>query len=582
MNSLRYIKDIVAKQKNRYVAGILCLLVVDALQLVFPRILGTAADRINTGALLGADLVRYSLIIAAIAVGIAVFRFLWRYSVLGASRAIEMELRNRFYGHLQKLDMNFYNNRKTGDLMAHATNDISNVTTAAGHGIILVIDSILIPVVAVAMMLGTAGVRLTAAVFLPLILLAFIITIFLKQMQIRVQDMQEAFSQLTETAREDFSGIRVIKSFVQEINQIRKFEKSNAHNRKMNLKFVRLISMLHPAVMSVSSLSFAIALWYGGILVINRQITLGDFVAFNSYLGMLVWPIAALGWIMSIFQRGKVSLGRINAIMDEKPGIMDSAAMSRITGISGKIELKNLTFSYPGARRPALRNISVTVEKGKTLAVVGRTGSGKTTLLNLILRLYNVEEGMLLIDDIHINRIPLQVLRSNIAYVPQDTFLFSTTIRENMDFFGFRDENSIIEASHTAGIYNDIMDFPDKFDTLVGERGVTLSGGQKQRIAIARAILRSPSILILDDCLSAVDTGTEEKILKSLKQIMSDRTSIIVSHRISAVRDADEIIVLEEGEIVERGTHESLLAYGGIYSSLYHKQLLAEQIDRMD
>jgi ATP-binding cassette subfamily B multidrug efflux pump len=277
-----------------------------------------------------------------------------------------------------------------------------------------------------------------------------------------------------------------------------------------------------------------------------------------------------------------VSLGRINAIMDKKPGIRDSATLSCITGISGKIELKNLTFSYPGARRPALRNISVTIEKGKTLAVVGRTGSGKTTLLNLILRLYNVEDGMLLIDDTHINRIPLQVLRSNIAYVPQDTFLFSTTIRENMDFFGFRDEDSIIEASQTAGIHNDIMDFPDKFDTLVGERGVTLSGGQKQRIAIARAILRSPSILILDDCLSAVDTATEEKILKSLKQIMSDRTSIIVSHRISAVRDADEIIVLEEGGIAERGTHESLLADGGIYSSLYHKQLLAEQIDRID
>jgi ATP-binding cassette subfamily B multidrug efflux pump len=582
MKNLRYIKDLLIKYRFRYLAGILCLLAVDVLQLVLPMVLGAITDLIKDGSLERSSLAKYVFYIIVIAVGIAVFRFLWRYLVLGVSRLIEEQLRNRFYSHIQILSADYFNTHKTGDLMAHATNDINSVTMASGHGIVVVVDSIVIPVVALIMMFGTVGLRLTLAAFSPLLGLAIIIGFFAKEMQVRIRKIHESFSDLTETARENFSGIRVVKSYAQEFEEIRKFEKSNKFNKQNNLNYVRLTSMLSPTVMSVSAISFAIALWYGGIEVINGHITLGDFVAFNSYLGMLIWPIAALGWVVNVMERGAVSLKRINEILDEQPEICDVEKTACISHIEGRIVFKNLTFSYPGSKRSALRNINITLEKGKTLAIVGRTGSGKTTLVNLIPRLFNVDNGMLFIDDVDINQISLQVLRSSIGYVPQDTFLFSSTIRENIDFYRGKPEEIIVEAAKCAGVYDNIMSFPYQFDTAVGERGITLSGGQKQRIAIARAIIGSPAILILDDCLSAVDTHTEEQILRELKHIMSERTSIIVSHRISTIKDADEIIVLEDGEIVERGTHESLLGQCGFYYSLYQKQLLAEQIEEVE
>jgi ATP-binding cassette subfamily B protein len=335
-------------------------------------------------------------------------------------------------------------------------------------------------------------------------------------------------------------------------------------------------------IMTVSALSFAVALWFGGIEVINGNITLGDFVAFNSYLGMLTWPIAALGWITSMFQRGSVSIGRINVIMDEKPEIENSHDAVNLKDIKGKIEFKNLTFAYSENSKPVLKDINITIESGKTLAIVGRTGSGKTTLINLIQHLYKIPEGMLFVDGFDINKISIETVRSHIGYVPQDSFLFSTTLKENIDFFQGNSFESIASAAKTARVYDNIMDFPKQFETVIGERGITLSGGQKQRIAIARAILREPSILLLDDCLSAVDTHTEEEILKGLHEVMSQRTSIIVSHRILAVKDADEIIVLDDGEIIERGTHQSLLEMQGTYSDLYQKQLLAEQMEEAE
>jgi ATP-binding cassette subfamily B multidrug efflux pump len=560
----------------------LCLLAVDALQLVLPIVLGTITDLIRARELERSSLAKYAFYIVIIAAGIAVFRFLWRYLVLGVSRLIEEQLRNRFYAHIQTLSASYFNAHKTGDLMAHATNDINSITMAAGHGIVVVVDSIVIPMVALVMMFNTVGPRLTLAVFSPLVLLAVIVGLFSKQMQIRIRRMQESFSDMTETVRENFSGIRVVKSYVQEFEEIRKFEKSNSINKQNNLKYVRLTSMLFPTVMSISSVSFAIALWYGGTEVINGHITLGDFVAFNSYLGMLIWPIAALGWVVNVMERGSVSLKRINEILDEQPEIRNAETIAPLSNIEGRIVFKNLTFSYPGSMKPVLKNINIVLEKGKTLAIVGRTGSGKSTLVNLIPRLYNVGNDMLLIDDVDINHISLNVLRNSIGYVPQDTFLFSSTIKENIDFYRGHSEESIVNASKWAGVYENIIGFPHQFDTAVGERGITLSGGQKQRIAIARAIIASPSILILDDCLSAVDTQTEEKILRELKHIMSKRTSIIVSHRISTIKDADEIIVLENGEIVERGTHESLLEQQGFYYSLYQKQLLAEQIEEAE
>ena len=599
MSTLRYIKDLLFKYKYSYLLGIIFLLCVDGLQLVLPKILGDFTDFLESGSLTRTKLGEYAIIVSLIAVGVAVFRFLFRYALYGVSRSIELSFRNRFYAHLQKLSVNYFNVHKTGDLMAHATNDMNNVTMSTGQGIIFAIDSLLIPVVSLIMMWNTAGIKLTAACFSPLLLLAVTVVFFMKIMQSSVQKQQEAFSNLTETARENFSGIRVIKAFVQEQKEIEKFEKANSINREANLKFVRLMSMMFPSVMAISALSFVIALWYGGILVIEGSLSLGGFVAFNSYLGMLIWPITAIGWVANMFQRASVSLQRINTILDEKPEIADqivpsgsniSKTAESITDtttdsdiiIDGTIEFRNLTFTYPGTDKPILENINITVGKGKTLAVIGRTGSGKTTLINMIPRLLSVPEGTLFIDGVDINNIPLSKLRSSIGCVPQDTFLFSASISENIDFFQGCSKNEIEKAAKTARIYNNICEFPNQFDTIVGERGVTLSGGQKQRVAIARAVLGTPSILILDDCLSAVDANTEEEILKDLKIIMKQRTSIIVSHRISAVKDADEIIVLDDGRIIEQGTHASLLELGGYYHELYNRQLLADEIEGVE
>ena len=626
MGMLRYIGDLLLKHKYRYVLGVIFLICVDILQLIIPWILGEATNSLESGALSRDTLAGFAISLALAAAGIAVFRFLFRYTLYGVSRSVELSFRNRLYAHLQELSVNWFNTHKTGDLMAHATNDMDNVTMATGQGVIFAVDCLLVPIAALAMMWRTGGFALTAASFAPLLLLSVVVFLFMRIMQSAAHKQQEAFSNLTETARENFSGIRVIKSFVQEEKETERFRRANEASRRANLRFIRLMSMMFPSVMLVASLSFVIALWYGGLLAINGTIALGSFVAFNSYLGMLIWPITALGWVVNIFERGSVSLKRINTIMDEKPEITDrntalpapvAAGKGTVTGgaagkgavtdgAAGKgaaasgavdtaaaaqdpvpltdtdLEFRNLTFTYPGSSTPVLEDISFTLKKGRTLAIVGRTGSGKSTLINLIPRLLSVPDGSIFIGGRDINDIPLAQLRGSIGCVPQETFLFSDTIRNNIDFYRGFDMDNIEKASKTARLYDNIMEFPRQFDTVVGERGVTLSGGQKQRTAIARAVLGSPSMLILDDCLSAVDAKTEESILSDLKVIMKQRTSIIVSHRISAVKDADEIIVLDAGRIIERGSHASLISLGGYYSDLYNRQLLADEIEEAE
>lgn len=500
---------------------------------------------------------------------------------MGTARLLEYKLRNDLYTHFQKLSTNYFNNHKTGDLMAHATNDINAVRMAAGPGIIMIFDATILLTASIFMMAQTISLKLTIIALIPLPFMALITGKFGTIIHHRFRKAQESFSNLTEKVQENFSGIRVVKSFVQENEEINKFTDANQDYVNKNMRLVKIHALFHPIVQLISGLSLLIVLTYGGILVINREISLGDFVAFNSYLGLLTWPMMAIGWVVNILQRGSASMARLNEIFRTKPEIYDlpNIVNKDLNVIAGDIDITNLSYAYPETTYNVLKDINIHIPQGNTLAIVGKTGSGKTTLVNLLLRLFDIETGKIKIDGNDIKEFPLEILRQNIGYVPQDNFLFSTTIKDNIGFgVDYYNDEEIEEAAKIAQIFDNIIDFPNKFKTIVGERGVSLSGGQKQRISIARALIKNPSILILDDSLSAVDTKTEEAILKRLKDSMKNKTAIIISHRISTIKDADEIIMLEDGVIIERGTHEKLVNSQGTYYELYQKQLLEEMI----
>ena len=575
------LKDFFIEHKWRYIIGLIWLLGVDALQLILPKILGSFTDNVKSGTLNSDKMLTYGGLIILISFFMFLFRFLWRMYVMGTARYLEYKLRSDLFTHFQKLSTNYFNHHKTGDLMAHATNDINAVRMSAGPGVIMIFDTIILLSATIFMMVQTISLKLTLIALLPLPFMAFITSRFGKMIHHRFRNAQESFSKLTEKVQENFSGIRVVKSFVQEEEEVGKFTNANQDYVEKNMHLVRIQAIFHPIVQFISGLSLLVVLAYGGLLVINREITLGDFVAFNSYLGLLTWPIMAIGQVINILQRGAASMARLNEIFQTKPEIVDNPELTNpdLRSIKGDIKITQLTFKYPGVSQPVLSNITLQIPKGNTLAIVGKTGSGKTTLVNLLTRLFDVGNGMIQIDGHDIKEYPLEVLRQNIGYVPQENFLFSTTIKENIGF-GI-DEFSDIEveeAADNAQILDNIKDFPEQFETMVGERGVSLSGGQKQRVSIARALVKNPSILILDDSLSAVDTKTEEAILQKLKRIMRNRTSIIIAHRISTIKEADEIIVLDEGEIIEKGTHEQLLNLKGTYYELHQKQLLEEMI----
>lgn len=578
MGRFRLLKPFFKKYKWHYIFGLTWLLVVNFLQLTVPRLLGNITDSLATGSLDMAGILRYSALIIGIGLVIGISRFMWRIYITGTSRKLEYFLRNKLVSHLQKLSPAYFNHHKTGDLMAHATNDINAIRMAFGMGIIMITDALVLSIATMFLMINQVGIGLTMLALFPLPFLAIGATVFGRLIHKRFKAVQEAFSNLTDKAQENLSGIRVVKAFVQEKAEIEKFNQASQRHVDENMRLILISGALFPLSQVIAAISIILIIIFGGRAVINNQISLGDFVAFNSYLGLMIWPMMAIGWVMNIIQRGSASMDRINEILMEKPEIKDSKNAVELD-VKGQIEFKDLTFSYEKGEA-ALKNISLKIEKGKTVAIIGRTGSGKTTLVNLILRLANPPKGKLFIDGVDINDISLKALRENIGYVPQDNFLFSTTIEENIAFAltDFTKEQ-VENAAKSAQVYDNIMDFPEKFQTMMGERGVTLSGGQKQRVSIARALIKDPSILILDDSLSAVDTHTEEEILKALKVIMQSRTSIIISHRVSTVKEADEIIVMDEGKIVEQGSHEQLLELGGLYHQLHLKQLLEEKLN---
>ncbi|MCD5410502.1 MAG: ABC transporter ATP-binding protein/permease [Clostridiales bacterium] len=580
MTSFLTLKDFFIANKWKYILGVLWLVVVDLLQLAIPEVLRRFTDKLQNNLLAFDNVLFYGLIIIGIGISIAVFRFLWRIFIIGTSRELQYYLRNRLFSHLLTLSPDFYNRSKTGELMALSLSDIGAVIRALGMGLVLITDSILITVVAITMMLTTTDLKLTLFALIPLLFLVFIISKFGNQINSRSKQVQKSIASLTDTVQENFSGIRVVKSYVQEKEEIHKFGIRNqmVFNEKMYL--VRIFGMFFPIIQLLSALSFVVAIGYGGFLVVNESITLGDFIAFNAYLNLLVWPMMAMGWVVNVMQRGAASMDRINKILDETPAITDAVDAQPLNTFNGDIVFDCVTMNYPNSNINSLNNFSLRIPAGTSLGVIGKTGSGKTSIATLLLRLYEPSSGTISIDGKLINKLTLSSLRNHIGYVDQDSFLFSDTVANNIAFAVDSFTQSDIEkAAEISNIHKNIMNFPDQYETFIGERGVNLSGGQKQRISIARCLMKKPSILILDDSLSAVDTETEKKIIDAINLERKNKTNIIISHRISTIKDCDHIIVLDNGSIFEQGTHETLLKNNSLYNDFYQKQLLREKID---
>ena len=576
-----YLRKYFLKYKKRYLAGIFVLIIIDILQLRIPLIIGSAVDFLKTEGAEVSGLSRYIFLVLIIGVGVALGRFVWRHMIFGTSRFIEYDIRNQLFDHLEKLSLKYYNKNKTGDIMAHMTNDLNAVRMAVGPGVLMVVDAVVIGTLTIYNMITEINLKLTLFAGIPLLLIIVNSIIIGKIMRQRFKDKQAAFSDLSDFTQERISGIYVIKSFVQESKEIEAFKKVTKDYYDKNLRMLKIFVLMRPFMRFISGFSLAVVIGYGGYLSILGTITVGEFVAFIQFIGMLVWPMIAIGFTFNILSMGAASLGRIETILDEKIDIKDTEFVDNsITEVKGDIRVENLSFKYEGDKKNSLKNISFNINRGETLGIIGRTGSGKTSLVNLLLRLHDPEKDSIFIDNKDILEIPLKTLRDSIGYVPQDNFLFTDNIYNNIDF-GHRDKSKeeIIEAAKKACVHDNIIEFKEGYDTLVGERGVTLSGGQKQRISIARAMIKDPKILILDDAVSSVDTDTEEKILGHLKEDRKNKTTIIIAHRISTIQNADRIIVIDEGEIIEKGTHNELLKSQNLYYSLYQKQLLEKELE---
>lgn len=618
----RYIK----KYWFQYLMGIIVLFGVDLLSIYIPQLTGEVTDGLGLSVEMGGftheDIARCCLLILLCGLGMALGRFGWRWFLFVTARKIERGMRDDLFEHLTGLSQKYFNEHKTGDLMAHFTNDIQMIRQAIGPAVISIFDAVVMTVMVLTKMIFYVNGRLTLIACIPMILILVGAIYYCTVVDKWYMEKNEAFSDMSDRVQESFSGVRVIKSFVQEKREIEEFAKVNDNNRSKTLRIVRMNSVFWPGIELVIGICRAIALLYGGWLVYEGELGLGQFVAFNQYIGMLVWPMIAVGDSVSSFSMAKAAIERIRRIMSAQPDITDTGAGNPIEKLEGNIQISNLTFSYGEELPKVLDNVSVNIPAGSSLAVIGRTGCGKTTLANLLVRLYEVNSGKIRFDGHDIKDIPLDVLRTGIAYVPQDNFLFSDTVQANIAFgvrekidieedeftlktFGkssaelndfiednfngryekidaaYNDLEQVEAAAKAACVHDNIIEFPRKYATVVGERGVTMSGGQKQRTSIARALMKDAPILILDDALSAVDTDTEEQILNNLKTNRAGKTTIIIAHRISTIQNADKIMVLDEGKVAEYGSHDELVAQGGIYAKLYEKQQLEKMLADM-
>ncbi|MEF3695280.1 MAG: ABC transporter ATP-binding protein [Candidatus Cloacimonadota bacterium] len=567
------------KSYKQITGGILMLILVDLAQLAVPKVMQIAIDSIQKRSIDNAGLIKVALLIVGLAIAVMVLRFFWRVLIIGNSHKIEQCLRQEFYDHLLKLSQNFFNKSKTGDLMAYATNDLGAVRMLFGMGLIAAMDIILMTIASFSFM-TSINLRLTALAIIPLPFLSITISHFGKKMHKSFARVQESFATLSGKIQESISGIRIVKAFVQEKAEMDKVDEVSLEFVQENIKMAKISGIFHPFMSFVISTSMIITLLFGGRAAIRGEITIGEFIAFFQYLGMLVWPMIAVGWIVDMYQRGTASLKRLNEIFEVEPEVADHDADTSITKLEGAIQIQNLSFSY-GPELPLIfKDITAKLDAGKTLAIVGPTGSGKTSLIELLVRIYNPPKGSIYIDSNELHTIPLNVLRRDMVLVPQDIFLFSDTIANNIRLGNPNtSDEAVYNAAKAANVYNEIMDFENQFETVVGERGITLSGGQKQRVAIARALLTDPQILILDDALSAVDTKTERHILENLITLRRGKTTIIIAHRISSIQHADKIIVLGDGVIMERGTHKELVKQGGLYSELVEKQRIRARLE---
>ena len=571
------------RYKRSYVWGSVSVVLSNLIWIFFPQVIRIAIDDLNHG-VTHKKILLYAGLLVLLAAAKGVFLFLTRWIIIGISRDIEFDLRNDLFRHLEKQPAAYYQEHRTGDIMARMTNDLNAVRMLLGPAIMYSANTVLFSLGAVFFLLRISPF-LTLVALVPLPLASILVQAMGSKIHERFERIQAMFSDISAQAQENFSGARLVRAFAQEEAQIAAFEKSNQEYIRRGLRLVQLMGMLWPTLEFILGLAMAISLLVGGHEVLSHRISVGDFVAFNTYMIMLTWPVIALGWVVNIFQRGTASVTRIDELLTDEPTIDDcdaDTAFSADMQLRGEIDLHDLHFAYPngtGSSPEVLHGISLSIPAGSSLALVGPTGSGKSTLVSLIARLYDAPAGSVLIDGRPIRDYPLDMLRKNIGFVPQETFLFSESIRGNIAF-GAPDatDEQVMHAAEAAHIRQEFEDFPKGFDTLVGERGLTLSGGQKQRSAIARAIIRNPRILILDDALASVDTYTEERILEGLRRIMQGRTTILISHRISTVRHADQIAVLVDGRITELGTHDSLLKKNGHYASLFQKQLLEEEL----